>query len=604
MTWPPSAPRARLLHLLAAVLAATASEGPLAQGTPGAERTADVVTVDFIAVASDGRPVEDLDASDVTIRIDGKTRPLRSLQFVPLGSAPVADAGGGAPMPPPYGSNDPGLDGRLFFLVIDDDSFRAGREGPLRDAVDRFTRALSPRDRLALVTMPYGGVRVPPTADHARVRSALNTIVGQAPASESGSDFACRTRRTLETLVGLLDTLGVAEAPRTIIFVSSGLAGPRRDNAPMLAPGMCELTVDLFRQVGVVAGAARARFYLVMPEDLAVRPGVSRPQNIAGVGAESDNPFEGLENLGGVTGAHRMYLTGLPETALGRIARETSGHYVASLARIPSDLNGRNHQLQVRLSRPGVVVRSRPEIRFARAEARAAPTTVREMVSSRRSFADLPLRVATYASQGAEPGKLKVVAVVESPDQTAKLATLAAVLFDGSGSPAAQWIGSGAEITGPPVAVGLLTEPGLYRLRVGAIDGLGRGGAVDWEVDATLTPAGPLKLSSVMLGLSRAGTFVPRLQFGNEPVAIGYVEIYGGAAGMRVTAALELARTLNGPAILTVPLALSQGDRRHIATGAVPIGALPDGEYAVRAIIGVESQPAGRVVQTLRKVKH
>jgi hypothetical protein len=595
----------RMLLPVGVVLLVAATAGrPQAQGTSGAERTADVVTVDFMAVTSDGRPIDDLQASEVTVRVDGRTRPLRSLQYVQIGSATVLDDGAGAPMPFPYGRNDAGSDGRLFYLVIDDDSFRAGREGPLREAVDRFTRALSPRDRLALVTMPYGGVKVPPTADHARVRTALNTIVGQAPASESGSDFACRTRRTLETLVGLLDTFGVGEAPRTLIFVSSGLAGPRRDNAPMLAPGMCELTVDLFRQVGVAAGAARAQFYLVMPEDVAVRPGVNRPQNIAGIGAESDNPFEGLENLAGVTGAHRMYLTGLPETALGRIARETSGHYVASLAPNPSDRNRRNHQVQIRVARPGVVVRSRPEIRFADARGPAAPTSVREMVSSRGAFVDLPLRVATYTSQDGEPNKVKVVAIVDSPDQGTKIATLAAVLFDGSGHPAAQWIGSGGDIAGPPVTVGLLAEPGLYRLRVAAIDALGRGGAVDWEVDATLTRAGPLRLSSVMLGLSREGAFIPRLQFGGEPVAIGYVEIYGGATGMRVTAALEVARTLNGPAILAVPLALSQGDHRHIATGAVPIGALPDGDYAVRAIIGVEGQPAGRVTQTLRKGKH
>jgi hypothetical protein len=116
-----------------------------------------------------------------------------------------------------------------------------------------------------------------------------------------------------------------------------------------------------------------------------------------------------------------------------------------------------------------------------------------------------------------------------------------------------------------------------------------------------LTPAGQLKLSSLLLGLSRDGGFIPKMQFAAEPVALAYLEIYGGIPGMPLIAALELATTLNGPAIVTVPLAIKFADSRYLATGAVPIGALPPGDYAVRAIVGVEGQPAGRVVRTLRK---
>ena len=38
-------------------------------------------------------------------------------------------------------------------------------------------------------------------------------------------------------------------------------------------------------------------------------------------------------------------------------------------------------------------------------------------------------------------------------------------------------------------------------------------------------------VSGLVLGLSRGGSFRPRLQFGKEPVAIGYLEIYGGGPG-------------------------------------------------------------------------
>jgi hypothetical protein len=106
-----------------------------------------------------------------------------------------------------------------------------------------------------------------------------------------------------------------------------------------------------------------------------------------------------------------------------------------------------------------------------------------------------------------------------------------------------------------------------------------------------------------VLGLSRGGTFVPKLQFANEPVAIGYVEMTGATPGARLSATLELARTTNGPALVTVPLAIeSRAAGRYAATGAVPVGALPPGDYVVRAMIALEGYPATRVVRTLRKV--
>ena len=50
--------------------------------------------------------------------------------------------------------------------------------------------------------------------------------------------------------------------------------------------------------------------------------------------------------------------------------------------------------------------------------------------------------------------------------------------------------------------------------------------------------------------------------------------MYGGDAGAKVTATLELAATLNGPALVTVPLAIQgTGEDRYVAKGALPIGA-------------------------------
>jgi hypothetical protein len=137
---------------------------------------------------------------------------------------------------------------------------------------------------------------------------------------------------------------------------------------------------------------------------------------------------------------------------------------------------------------------------------------------------------------------------------------------------------------------------------VAAIDTSGRAGAVDYDVDVDLARTGTLKISSILLGLSRAGAFVPRLQFTMEPVVIGYVEMSGAAPGAKVTAMLELADSANAPARMTVPLTIDAGAAgRYVGKAALPIGVLPPGDYTVRAIVALDEHPPTRVIRTLRK---
>jgi hypothetical protein len=88
-------------------------------------------------------------------------------------------------------------------------------------------------------------------------------------------------------------------------------------------------------------------------------------------------------------------------------------------------------------------------------------------------------------------------------------------------------------------------------------------------------------------------------------VAIGYVEFVGGTAGVGVRASIEIAKTAAGPAIIATPLAIqaSQDAGRFSARGALPIGALPPGDYVVRALVGGDGQPIGQITRTMRKVQ-
>ena len=566
------------------------------------ERGASLLSVDFTAIARDGGPLTDLSAKEVSIRVAGRTRKVRSLQLIEtVGSSSLDDN-----LPLPFGTNSVSDSGRTLALIVDDDSFITGREAPLREAVEALVRRLSPLDRLSLITMPYGGVKVPFTTDHARIRTALLTIVGQAPPGETGSQLACRTRRTLESLAGYLDSQhGIRTTPLTVMFITGGLAAPRRDAPISMAPGVCELRQELFKEVGEAAGAARAQFYVIQPGDDMAKPTIQETESIAGANYRgSDNPIEGIEHLVGVTGGIMLPLTNHADGALGRVVRESAAYYLATIDADRSDLSGRVQQLEVKVSRPGVQLRARPHIAFPEPGpgSRSANPSPREMLSVSTIFRDLPLRTSGYAALEADATSLRVVTLTEPVEPGVQLASLVAALFDRDGKLVSHWTATTEELQRRIVIGAMPAAPGAYRLRVAAIDSTGRSGTADYELEAEVVHTGPLKLSSLILGLSRDGGFTPKLQFSTEPAAIGYLEMYGGNPGMKVSSALEVAATLNGPALAVAPFAIeSAGNGRYVARGAVPIGALPPGDYVVRALVGIDGQALTRVVRTLRK---
>ena len=69
-----------------------------------------------------------------------------------------------------------------------------------------------------------------------------------------------------------------------------------------------------------------------------------------------------------------------------------------------------------------------------------------------------------------------------------------------------------------------------------------------------------------------------------------------------MTATLELADEPNSVARLSVPLTIEAGAAgRYVGKAALPIGALPAGDYIVRAIVALDDHPPTRVIRTLRK---
>jgi hypothetical protein len=335
--------------LAAACLAACAAAVGASQAP---ERT---LVVDFYALGSDGAGIADLKPEEVSVKVDGRARTVRSLRLVKQADPPATDPLAPAPLAAePFSTNRGAEAGRSFIIVVEDESFRPGRERPIRSAVKAFLGAITQKDRVSVWTVPHGGIKVNLTGNFDRVAAAIDLVSGHGPDQESGSDAACRTRNTLHELEQMLGSLTGGEGPTTVFLFTASMFGPRRDTVGVGGPpGMCELRPEEFTHVGHAAAQARAHFYIIQPEDLQRMP-TNAVQTVGGAGfSPSLNPLEGMEHLASVTGGQRMSLTRLGDQTLVGLARSTATYYSAVIDSAPSDGEG-PHGLEVKASRSGV----------------------------------------------------------------------------------------------------------------------------------------------------------------------------------------------------------------------------------------------------------
>ena len=586
---------------VAALLFAVVIAVPRAQQNPrtlGAGSGVAMV-VDFAAVDAKGQAVTDLVTADVSIRIDGKPRQIRSLQFVRREKASLAGGPASTPLPLPFGSNVSGGSAhRTVFVIFDNETLPAGREQRVRDGVIALINLLGPGDQAAVLTVPHGGVATPLTSDHSVLLAAAGKLAGSAPSAESAEEAACRSRLTLQAITGILAQRAGTDAPTEVVFVSSSLSGPRSSLSAgntTLGRGSisgCELPSSDFTALGAAASAARARVYIIRPE-------ASRDSTPTGL----DNPLTGLESVASVTGGFLWHMAGADEPGFQRVATETSGYYAATIEVDPADRDATSPPLSIKTARADVTIRSRPIVTL-RAAAAGRGVSPKDMLRTATVFTDTPLRLSAFASRNAGDGKVKIVVIAESAT-AAKFSAAAIGLYDTAGKLVAQWSADAPALAAPSLLTAFLQAPGQYRVRVAATDTAGRSGTADYDLAATLTPAaGVLTLSGMVLG-TPDNNFTPKLQFTTEPQAVAYFELYGGKPGMPVSVNVDLATTLDGPpwAQLQPKIAASAEPDKYVITVPIALGALPPGDYIVRAIVGLDGQPAGRIVRTLRKTQ-
>lgn len=575
-------------------MSVAAAGGPPQSGAGAASGPPARVHV-FVTTA-DGRPVPDLLAEEVTLKVAGRTREIRSLTATRIPTATDAAKAGAAP-PPPYATNRPPEDGRDILIVLDNESFGTGRETLVRDALDNLLKLVAPSDRVGVVTVPKGLSRLAPTADHARAAAAITEMVNRGLRTEVESDTACRTKSTLDALRQLFSMI-LPERLTVVVFFSGGLTPPTAIQSIARGTGAvatCEVRTDDYSEVVNSIQAAPVDFFAAFV-----------PEDFSSGAPPSANLVTGLEHVAGAGGNGMIRLTGSDRSSLSRMVEHSSAFYTVAFDPDPADRTNTAQRLEIRVSRNGATARARQALVLAKPSApqkRAKGTSPDELLRVAASYGDVPLRAAAFPARGDDRKSVKVAVLFEPTEAGRRLTAAAVALYDEKGKVVAKGSAQETDLKRSPAVLGLQAQPGTYRLRVAATDASGLCGTVDQDVTLGLTPAEPLSLSSLVLGRPVDGRFTPTLELVDTPTAIAYVEVYGVTPGAQLEALYELAGSADGPAFATLPVDVRPGaspDLR-IVLGEIPLALLPPGDVVVRAIVGLSGQPPGTVVRTLRR---
>jgi hypothetical protein len=533
-------------------------------------------TVDFRATVS-GKAITDLRPAEVAVRLGGRERPVRELRLITHVPGVATDPSPAAApaIPPPFivtPEEDP-APVRHVMIVLDEGLIRFGGEVPLRDGVSRLLAALSPRDRVALISLHPDGAQVGYTADRRAIQSAVDAVVGGR-----GIADACPFRVILETLRTTASSMprGLSS---TILLVSAGGPSSFDPNRPQTVTG----GQSCVRPEEITAVERALAFAQVSTYAVHVGTGLS----------------PGLNDVAGSIGAETERLSFSDPGGLARAVGVAETYYRATFELSDADKPGVPQRLEVRVQRPGVDVKA-PALLARTTDAVSAPSAGALLRSATAARA-LPLRAAVFPSDHGG-GRVKLVVLFEPQDSAARLSSAIVAAFDEKGEVVAQSTLRPSDLAARPMVAALPVAPGPHRVRVAAVDDTGRGGTVDEHIVAALTTLGPLTASALVLGASHGPAFAPRLEFTSEPAATAYMELYGVPPGANVAVTMELAPGVDAVALTAVPASVQTAPGGvTIATASLPIANLPAGDTVVRAIVTVDSAAAGRVVRTLRK---
>src|SRR5687768_6276724 len=285
----------------------------LQAGTPAAQspEVAPGVTLDFLATGEDGRRIPDLVAADVSLKIDGKVRPLQSLELV-------------------------AAEGSRNILLLVDEATLFGLEQVAKDAIAKLLTTLTPGDRIAYVSTRRGRLSAM-TANHQKAIDAAQSML-----AGPGVLWTCMADM-VNSLGTLTRTLPRGRATSLIVLSR----GSQYDGAfGSESGGGCSPRSTIMRQLNETVSAAQINVHLLT--------------------VDHTNRSWGLDTLARNIGAGTGLLTWSDGGDLERAVASSAGFYRATFP-VDAKANDRLQRVELRVNRPAVRVQTAQRIQINQA---------------------------------------------------------------------------------------------------------------------------------------------------------------------------------------------------------------------------------------------
>jgi VWFA-related protein len=558
----------------------------------------DIIVVEAHVAEKDGSIARGLTAADFQVTIGGRSRAIESAELVEHENAPVT------PIDPDISTNVVRGAARTILLVVDQASLRAeGR--PVLETTKTWVATLGPGDRVGLVSLP-GGPRVEFTTEHQQIVDMLGKIttapaVKSLPATlrnvstweglrisegdtfvqqtvlqrECRRDPACpgeiqmavndialdaqdRVQNVLGPLRSLMRGLRLLPGPKHVLLLSSGWPISERTVASEMGTMAAE------------AALSNATVHSFTTEQWALAAATMRPSTTPA--QDRMLLMSSVEALAGATGGQSARLHADGAGAFKTLSAGLAGFYRLGVKAQAEDLDGRPHDIGIKVTRPGLVLGTyRKVMAGVRTEAPPSdPTEALQAAVTRAALAtDLDVRCTSYVLHDEHNGRdsVRVMVAGDVARAAAGQARTLAVVYDLDGKPVAnggEQLDVAAGGAAPFQAV-MKVRPGRYLLRVAVRDADGRIGTIERGLEARWVRAGVAETTGLVLYrlAARGGRPEPlfdAVSVGDRVVAQLALGVTPGAPPTRVR--LELMKAGEAAPLLT----------RNATTGQTPAG--------------------------------
>jgi len=267
------------------------------------------ITLDFIATGQDGQAVTNLAMSDITLKVGGKLRPVRSLDLV-----------------------IPAETGRTILLLADEATLYA-MEPIAKEAIAKLVASLKPKDSIGYFSARSGRLS-PPSTEHEPVTRAADAMVtGPGVLQTCLSDM-------LRTIADLARSLPRGRSSTLVVLSRGSDSDPTFGTAE--AAG-CTPRPEAMRPVAETISAAQINVHLVTV-------------------SETTRSW-GLDSLASNTGSRTGLVSWANTDTLARAVATPASYYRATFPAADT-APSRPQRVDLRVHRSKVTIRTSPTIQI------------------------------------------------------------------------------------------------------------------------------------------------------------------------------------------------------------------------------------------------